>query len=79
MQTKTKTPLFKQHMTKAINQQNFHEVRLTGSVFLTNALLLRLNNDQSIARPDENMQTWSCSKYLTLLHCTELISWEKIR
>ena len=47
-ETKTPTPLFKQHMTKAINQYNFYKVRLTGSTFLTNALLLRLNNNQSI-------------------------------
>ena len=31
-ETKKTTPLFKQHITKAINQQNFHKVRLTGSV-----------------------------------------------
>ena len=56
---------FPNNMTKAINQYNFHKVRLTGSAFLTNALLLRLNNNHSgYARPDE-MHTWSCSKYLT--------------
>ena len=33
-------------MTKAINQYNFHNVSLIGSAFLTNALLLRLNNNQ---------------------------------
>ena len=68
-ETKKPTPLFKQHMTKAINQYNFHKVRLTGSAFLTNALLLRLNNPY--VRLDE-MRTWSCSKYLTLLHSTRL-------
>ena len=40
--------LFKQHMTKAINQYNFHKVRLIGPAFLTNALLFGLNNSQSI-------------------------------
>ena len=29
--------------------------------------------------PDKHMYTWSFSKYLTLLHCTELFSWGKIR
>ena len=47
-ETKIPTPLFKQHMSKAINQYNFHKVRLTGSAFLTNALLLRLNNNHSL-------------------------------
>ena len=47
-ETKKHTLLFIQHITKSINQQNFHKVRLTGSAFLTNALLLRLNNNQSI-------------------------------
>ena len=31
-------------LSRAINQQNFHEVHPTGSAFLTNALLLGLNN-----------------------------------
>ena len=48
-ETKKPTLLFIQHITKSINQQNFHKVRLTGSAFLTNALLLRLNNNQSIS------------------------------
>ena len=43
--TKKTTPLFKQHMTKVINQQNFHKVPLIGSAFLTNAFLLQLNNN----------------------------------
>ena len=34
------TPLFKQHMTKWMNQYNFHKVQLTGSASLTTALLL---------------------------------------
>ena len=44
-------------------------VRLTGSVFLRNVLLLRLHNNL-YARPDEYRHTWPCSKYLTLLHST---------
>ena len=38
-ETKKPIPLFKQHMTKAINQQDFRKVRLTGWLFVTNALL----------------------------------------
>ena len=58
-------------------------VHLTGSVFLTDALLLRLNNNQSIRAARWNT-TWSCSKYLTFIalttaafYATELLNWGK--
>ena len=55
-------------MTKALNQYNFYNVRLTGSAFLTNALLLRLNTEQPLSTSISDM---------SIFCATELLSWEK--